>query len=69
MCEDRLAMGILDDNTLSILRDGQVIDTMHRLSERNPDKAAERGVKLDVRVRDKHGAEHVKRVILKKVRG
>lgn len=61
-------MGILDDNTLSILRDGRVIDTMHRLSECNPDKAAEQGVKLDVRIRDKRGAEHVKQVILKKVR-
>jgi hypothetical protein len=60
-------MGILDDNTLSILRDGRVIDTMHRLSERNPDKAAERGVKLDVRVRDKRGAELIKKVVLKRV--
>jgi hypothetical protein len=40
---------------------------MHRLSERNPDRAAERGVRLDVRVRDKNGAEHTKKVILKKV--
>jgi hypothetical protein len=62
-------MGILDDNTLRILRDGRVIDTMHRLSEHNPDKAAERGVKLDVRVRDKRGEERVQQVILKKVRG
>ena len=60
-------MGILDDNTLNILRDGRVIDTMHRLSERNPDRAAERGVKLDVRVVDKHGTERTKKVILKKV--
>ena len=68
LCEDDFVMGILDDNTLNILRDGRVIDTMHRLSERNPDGAAERGVKLDVRVRDKHGAERTKKVILKKVR-
>jgi hypothetical protein len=62
-------MGILDDKTLQILRDRQVVDTMHRLSERTHERVPERGVKLDVRVRDKHGYEHVKHVILKKVTG
>jgi hypothetical protein len=67
-CED-LVVGILDDNTLKLLRDGQVIDTMHRLSEQKTDRTAERGVKLDVQVRDKSGALRVNRVLLKKVRG
>jgi hypothetical protein len=66
-----LPMGILDDKTLKILRDGQVIGTMHKLSERPADRvsASERGVKLNVRIRDKHGAERTQRVILKKVSG
>ena len=63
-------MGILDDKTLRILRDGQVLGTMHRLSDRPADTvaASERGVKLEVRVTDKHGTERTQRVILKKVR-
>ena len=64
-------MGILDDKTLRLLRDGRVIDTMHRLSERPAGRASASGggVKLEVRVRDKYGAERTKRVILKKVTG
>jgi hypothetical protein len=65
-------MGILDDDTLKVLRDGRVIGMMHRLSQGNPQRTAEaakRGVRLEVRVKDKHGAERTQQVILKKVRG
>lgn len=59
-------MGILDDKTLRILRDGRVIGAMHRLSG-SPTDPSDRGVKVEVRVRDKHGAQRTQRVILKRV--
>jgi hypothetical protein len=69
LCQYHL-MGILDDKTLRLLRDGQVLGTMHRLSGPSADRVStsERGVKLEVRVTDKRGAERMQRVILKKVR-
>jgi hypothetical protein len=64
-------MGIINDKTLRLLRDGKVLGTMHRLSDRPADavSTSEHGVKLEVRVTDKHGSERTQRVILKKVRG
>jgi hypothetical protein len=58
-------MGILDDNTRRILRDGKVLDAMHRMADRQP---SDRGVKVEISMPNRNGRDSVtKQVIIRKV--
>jgi hypothetical protein len=55
-------MGILEKNTVRLLRDGRVIEALHRVSNERSS-----GATVKVRVTNPDGSSQVKKVIVRKV--
>lgn len=56
-------MGIIDDNTRRLLRDGRILRAMHKMASRQP---TGRGVKVEVAVPNRDGKKTVQ-VIVRRV--